>query len=97
MSYSLPFANICEISERIDKNVEKFNINFVKFTQNHLHFLVVGKYMGPILGQNLANRWVSFNFPYRGTSLSKKVMSLPHGPPPYYKLLGEVEGDTDYI
>ena len=49
--------------------MDKFNINFAKNAQNRDTFLIGGKYMGPILGQNLVNVWVSFHFP-SGTSLN---------------------------
>ena len=56
----------------------KFNTNFAKMSQNLGTFLIFGKCMGPILGQNLVNVWVSFHFP-RGTSLPKKFLSTPPG------------------
>ena len=43
-----------------------------KKSQNRGKFVSFGKYMGPILGQNLVNVWVSFYFP-SGTSLPKRV------------------------
>ena len=39
----------------------KFNIKFANKSQNRGTFLIVGKYMGPILGQNLVNVWVTFH------------------------------------
>ena len=54
----------------------KYNTNFAKKSQNRGKFLILGKYMGPIMGQNLVNVWVSFHFP-RGTSLPKTILSTP--------------------
>ena len=56
----------------------KFNTNLANISQNRGKFLIFGKCMGPILGQNLVNVWVSFQFP-SGTSLPKKV-STPSPP-----------------
>ena len=63
-----------EIFEQISKNVVKFNISFANISQNRRTFLIVGKYMIPILGQNSINRWVSFHFI---SSLPKKILSCP--------------------
>ena len=45
-------------------------------SENRGKFLIAGKYMGPILGQNLVNVWVTFHFP-SGTSLPTN--NLMHG------------------
>ena len=53
------------------KNSSKFheiNINFAKTNQNWQKLLIIGKYMGPVLGQTLVNGWIHFHAP-SGTSL----------------------------
>ena len=58
------------------RNFRKFNTNFAKNSQNRGKFLIFGKCMGTILGQNLVNVWVSFHIP-RGTSLPTKSWVPP--------------------
>ena len=60
------FANLTQILQ-----------TFLKFGTN----LIAGKYMGPIdmgpiMGPNLVNVWVSFHFT-SGTSLPKRFLSYP--------------------
>ena len=45
-------------------SIAYFRKKIEKITQNRSKlFLIAGKYMGPILGQNLVNVWLTFFFP----------------------------------
>ena len=64
------FANLTQILQKC----RKIGTNFAKMSQNRDKFLIFGKCMGPIIGQNLVYVWVNFHFP-SGTSLQKKILS----------------------
>ena len=59
----------------------KFSKKSPTFIKIGANFLIFGKCMGPIMGQNLVNVWVSFHFP-RGTSPINKNLEYPPLPPP---------------